>query len=181
MNEKWNRIPENEITCIFFEIDKGMITSIQFRCEIERPFTNLNDISMKLAGKTYTRHLDNVHTPGIFESCEYMIQKPLTNKTDNQTTIFHLNNLFSGHHNHVTNTDWLLFHFLYFYGSHFLLKIPSKGSVFHFFEGGVRIANRENFEKSCVFDLFCGKIRGWGLHVFWKNPYKWVPTIYMHC
>ena len=50
---KWNRMPENEITCIFFEIDTGMSTSNQFRCEIERPFTNLNDISMKLAGKTY--------------------------------------------------------------------------------------------------------------------------------
>ena len=46
-------MPENEITCIFFEIDKGMSTSNQFRCEIERPFTNLNDISTKLAGKTY--------------------------------------------------------------------------------------------------------------------------------
>ena len=46
-------MPENEITCIFFEIDTGMLTSIQFRCEIERPFTNLNDISTKLAGKTY--------------------------------------------------------------------------------------------------------------------------------
>ena len=52
---KWNRMPENEITCIFFEIDKGMSTSNQFRCEIERPFTNLNDISTKLAGKTYSR------------------------------------------------------------------------------------------------------------------------------
>ena len=41
---KWNRIPENEITCIFFEIDTGMLTSNQFRCEIERPFTNLNDM-----------------------------------------------------------------------------------------------------------------------------------------
>ena len=47
-------MPENEITCISFEIDTGMLTSIQFRCEIERPFTNLNDISTKLAGKTYT-------------------------------------------------------------------------------------------------------------------------------
>ena len=46
-------MPENEITCIFFEIDTGMPTSNQFRCEIERPFTNLNDISTKLAGKTY--------------------------------------------------------------------------------------------------------------------------------
>ena len=50
---KWNRMPENEITCIFFEIDTGMLTSNQFRCEIERPITNLNDISTKLAGKTY--------------------------------------------------------------------------------------------------------------------------------
>ena len=50
---KWNRMHENEITCIFFEIDMGMSTSNQFRCEIERPFTNLNDISTKLAGKTY--------------------------------------------------------------------------------------------------------------------------------
>ena len=48
-------MPENEITCIFFEIDKGMSTSNQFRCEIERPFTNLNDISTKLAGKTYIK------------------------------------------------------------------------------------------------------------------------------
>ena len=30
-----------------------MLTSNQFRCEIERPFTNLIDISTKLAGKTY--------------------------------------------------------------------------------------------------------------------------------
>ena len=30
-----------------------MSTSNQFRCEIERPFTNLNNISTKLAGKTY--------------------------------------------------------------------------------------------------------------------------------
>ena len=51
---KWNRMPENEITCIFFEIDTGISTSNQFRCEIESPFTNLNDISTKLAGKTYT-------------------------------------------------------------------------------------------------------------------------------
>ena len=50
---KWNRMTENEITCIFFEIDTGMSTSNQFRCEIERPFTNLNEISTKLAGKTY--------------------------------------------------------------------------------------------------------------------------------
>ena len=46
-------MPENEIACIFFEIDTGMSTSNQFRCEIESPFTNLNDISTKLAGKTY--------------------------------------------------------------------------------------------------------------------------------
>ena len=46
-------MPENEITCIFFEIDTGVSTSNQFRCEIERPFTNLNEISTKLAGKTY--------------------------------------------------------------------------------------------------------------------------------
>ena len=52
---KWNRMPENEITCIFFEIDTGMSTSNQFRCEIERPFTNLNEISTKLAGKTYIK------------------------------------------------------------------------------------------------------------------------------
>ena len=61
---KWNRMPENEITCIFFEIDTGMLTSNQFRCEIERPFTNLNDISTKLAGKTYiikTRAYYNIH------------------------------------------------------------------------------------------------------------------------
>ena len=38
---KWNRMPENEITCIFFEIDTGISTSNQFRCEIESPFTNL--------------------------------------------------------------------------------------------------------------------------------------------
>ena len=50
---KWNRMPENEITCIFFEIDTGISTSNQFRCEIERLFTNLNEISTKLAGKTY--------------------------------------------------------------------------------------------------------------------------------
>ena len=50
---KRNRMPENEIPCIFFEIDTGISTSNQFRCEIERPFTNLNDISTKLAGKTY--------------------------------------------------------------------------------------------------------------------------------
>ena len=53
---KRNRMPENEITCIFFEIDTGMSTSNQFRCEIERPFTNLNEISTKLAGKTYTKN-----------------------------------------------------------------------------------------------------------------------------
>ena len=52
---KWNWMPENEITCIFFEIDTGMLTSNQFRCKIERPFTNLNDISTKLAGKTYIK------------------------------------------------------------------------------------------------------------------------------
>ena len=52
---KWNRMPENEITCIFFEIDTGISTSNQFRCEIESPFTNLNDISTKLAGKTYIK------------------------------------------------------------------------------------------------------------------------------
>ena len=46
-------MPENEITCILFEIDTGMSTSNQFRRKIERPFTNLNDISTKLAGKTY--------------------------------------------------------------------------------------------------------------------------------
>ena len=54
-------MPENEITCIFFEIDKGMSTSNQFRGEIERPFTNLNDISTKLAGKTYTRQALDLH------------------------------------------------------------------------------------------------------------------------
>ena len=48
-------MPENEITCIFFEIDTGVSTSNQFRCEIERPFTNLNDICTKLAGKTYSK------------------------------------------------------------------------------------------------------------------------------
>ena len=53
MNENEIECPENEITCIFFEIDTGMLTSNQFRCEIERPFTNLNEISTKLAGKTY--------------------------------------------------------------------------------------------------------------------------------
>ena len=52
---KWNRMPENEITCIFFEIDTGISTSNQFRCEIERPFTYLNEISTKLAGKTYIK------------------------------------------------------------------------------------------------------------------------------
>ena len=36
--QKWNRMPENEITCISSEIDTGMLTSNQFRCEIERPF-----------------------------------------------------------------------------------------------------------------------------------------------
>ena len=46
--------------CIFFEIDKGMSTSNQFRCEIERPFTNLNEISTKLAGKTYTKYTELV-------------------------------------------------------------------------------------------------------------------------
>ena len=51
-------MPENEITCIFFEIDTGMSTNNQFRCEIERPFTNLNDISTKLAGKTYILEVD---------------------------------------------------------------------------------------------------------------------------
>ena len=55
---KWNRMPKNEITCIFFEIDTGMSTSNQFRCEIERPFTNLNDISTKLAGKTYIMYIN---------------------------------------------------------------------------------------------------------------------------
>ena len=48
---------DNEITCIFFEIDTGMSTSNQFCCEIERPFTNLNDISTKLAGETYSNSL----------------------------------------------------------------------------------------------------------------------------
>ena len=46
-------MPENEIACIFLEIDTGMLTSNQFRREIERPYTNLNDKSAKLAGKTY--------------------------------------------------------------------------------------------------------------------------------
>ena len=46
-------MPKNEITCIFFEIDIGVSTSNQFCCEIERPYTNLNDISTKLAGKTF--------------------------------------------------------------------------------------------------------------------------------
>ena len=58
---KWNRMPENEITCIFFEIDTGISTSNQFRCEIESPFTNLNEISTKLAGKTYTKMLHVYH------------------------------------------------------------------------------------------------------------------------
>ena len=52
-------MPENEITCIFFEIDTGMLTNNQFRCEIEKSFTNLNDISTKLARKTYSRVLIN--------------------------------------------------------------------------------------------------------------------------
>ena len=47
-------MPKNEIVCILFEIETGILTSNQFRCEIERPFTNLNDKSVKLAGKTYT-------------------------------------------------------------------------------------------------------------------------------
>ena len=51
-------MPQNEIACIFFEIDTGMSTSNQFRCEIERLFTYLNDISTKLAGKTYNIRLD---------------------------------------------------------------------------------------------------------------------------
>ena len=51
-------MPENESACIFFEIDTGMSTSNQFRCEIERPFTNLNEISTKLTGKTYTMTLE---------------------------------------------------------------------------------------------------------------------------
>ena len=33
--QKGNRMPENEIACIFFEIDMGMSRSNQFRCEIE--------------------------------------------------------------------------------------------------------------------------------------------------
>ena len=59
-------MPENEITCIFFEIDTIMSTSHQFHCEIERPFTNLNDISTKLAGKTYnigTKLANKVSSP----------------------------------------------------------------------------------------------------------------------
>ena len=39
-----------------------MLTGNQFRCEIERPFTNLNDISTKLAGKT-----DTINCIEIFE------------------------------------------------------------------------------------------------------------------
>ena len=72
---KWNRMPENEITCIFFEIDTGMLTSNQFRCEIERPFTNLNDISTKLAGKTYINKLVNIVNWSIYSytQCFYMI------------------------------------------------------------------------------------------------------------
>ena len=46
-------MPENEIVCIAFQIEMGILTCNQFRCEIERPFTNLNDKSAKLAGKTY--------------------------------------------------------------------------------------------------------------------------------
>ena len=63
--QKWNRKPENEITCILFEIDTGMSTSNQFRCEIERPFTNLNDISTKLAGKTNIFILNTLSINGI--------------------------------------------------------------------------------------------------------------------
>ena len=62
-------MPENEITCIFFKIDTGMSTSNQFCCEIERPFTNLNEISTKLAGKTYINAAegDFRHGGGIFK------------------------------------------------------------------------------------------------------------------
>ena len=63
-------MPENEITCISFEIDKGMLTSIQFRCEIERPFTNLNDISTKLAGKTYINGVKDYFKN--YDICEYV-------------------------------------------------------------------------------------------------------------
>ena len=47
-------MPENEIVCIFFQNETGILTSNQFRREIESPFTDLNDKSAKLAGKTYT-------------------------------------------------------------------------------------------------------------------------------
>ena len=63
---KWNRMPENEITCIFFEIDTGMSTSNQFRCEIERPFTNLNEISTKLAGKPISHILTKMAPVAVF-------------------------------------------------------------------------------------------------------------------
>ena len=46
-------MPENEIVCISFEIETGILTSNQFLCEIERPFTDLKNKNAKLAGKTY--------------------------------------------------------------------------------------------------------------------------------
>ena len=54
-------MPENKITCIFSEIDTGISTGNQFCCEIERPFTNLNEISTILAGKTYISNLQQEH------------------------------------------------------------------------------------------------------------------------
>ena len=44
-------MPENEIACIFFVIDTGVLTSDQFRREIERPFTNLNEKVRNWPGK----------------------------------------------------------------------------------------------------------------------------------
>ena len=54
---KWNRM----YFVFLFEIEKGISTSYQFRCEVERPFTNLNDESAKLAGKTYIMSIKIPH------------------------------------------------------------------------------------------------------------------------
>ena len=46
-------MPENEVMCILSEIETDTSMSNQFCCEIERPFTTLNDESVKLTAKTY--------------------------------------------------------------------------------------------------------------------------------
>ena len=79
---------ENEITYIFCEIDMGMLTSNQFHYEIERPFTNLNDISTKLAGKTY------INIAKKFPNCIFFSRatKNSYNLLDN-----HRNNTYQNH------------------------------------------------------------------------------------